>query len=177
MGWFSMRGSLLRWVAALVVLHPGLALAQWSIRLALEAPLHTHVFLADGMMTSTSIADSFQPGVDLLGGYSVLETLSIDLEFQTGIAATGGYARTRTLIGPGLTYDPHFPLYGRFAVPIQVESGVVVYLRFGGGWKFVDLGFFRAYFELTADLALGSNNGVQIGSHSVNAALGIWFRM
>ncbi|MGZ3447564.1 MAG: hypothetical protein ACXU88_17895, partial [Myxococcaceae bacterium] len=59
---------------------------------------------------------------------------------------------------------------------VQVESGVVVYLRFGGGWKFVDLGFFRAYFELTADLALGGN-GVQLGSHAVNATLGIWFRM
>ena len=118
-----MRGSLLRWVAALVVLHPGLAMAQWSLRLALEAPLHTHVFLVDGTMTSTSIADTFQPGVDLLGGYAVLDTLSIDLEFQTGLFATGsGYARTRTTIGPGMTYDPHFPLYARVAVPSRSRA-------------------------------------------------------
>ena len=74
-------------------------------------------------------------------------------------------------IGPGMTYDPHFPLYARVAVPIQVESGVVVFLRLGGGWKFIDLGFFRAYFELTVDLALGGN-GVKLGSHSVNALWG-----
>ncbi|HXJ78735.1 MAG TPA: hypothetical protein VMS64_08660 [Candidatus Methylomirabilis sp.] len=66
-----MRGSLLRWVAALVVLYPGLAMAQWSVRLALEARLHTHVFLADGPTTSTTIADTFQPAVDLLGGYGL----------------------------------------------------------------------------------------------------------
>ena len=172
-----MRGSLLGWVAVLVVLHPGLAMAQWSVRVALEAPLHTHVFLVDGTTTMTNITDTFQPGVDLLGSYAVLDTLSIDLELQTGLFATGsGYARTPTNIGPGMTYDPHFPLYARFAVPIRVESGVVVFLRLGGGWKFVDLDFFRAYFELTADLALGGN-GIKPGSHSVNAALGIWFRM
>jgi hypothetical protein len=173
-----MRGSLVRWVAALVVLQPGLAMAQWSLRLAIEAPLHTHVFLVNGPTTSTSIADTFQPGVDLLGGYAVLDTLSIDLELRTGLFATGsGYERTRTTIGPGLTFDvPTFPLYGRMAVPIQVESGVVVFLRLGGGLKITDLGFFRAYVELTVDLALGGN-GVKVGSHSVNAALGIWFRL
>lgn len=177
MGWFSMRGSLLSWVAALGVLNPGLAMAQWSFRLALEAPLHTHVFPVDGPTTMTNIADTFQPGVDLIGGYAVLETLSIDLELQTGLFATGsGYSRTPTLIGPGMTYDPHFPLYARVAVPIQVENGVVVFLRLGGGLKFPELGFVRGYFELSVDLALGGN-GVKLGSHSVNAALGIWFRM
>ena len=172
-----MRVLLLRWVAALVLLHPGLATAQWSVRLALEAPLHTHVFLVDGPTILTNIADTFQPGVDLIGGYAVLDTLSIDLDFRTGLFATGsGYARTPTTIGPGMTYDPHFPLYARVAVPIQVERGVVVFLRFGGGLKFPELGFVRGYFELTVDLALGGN-GVAFGSHSVNAALGIWFRM
>jgi hypothetical protein len=172
-----MRGSLLRWVAVLVVLQPGLAMAQWSVRLALEAPLHSHVFLVDGPTTSTSIADTFQPGVDFLGGYAVADNLSIDLEFRTGLFATGsGYDRTPTTIGPGLTFDPTFPLYGRVAVPIQVERGVVVFLRLGGGLKITDLGFFRAYFELTVDLALGGN-GVKLGSHAVNAALGVWFRL
>jgi hypothetical protein len=173
-----MSASPLRWVVALVALQPGVAMAQWSLRLALEVPLHTHVFPVQGETTSTSIADTFQPGVDLLGSYAVLEALSIDLEFRTGLFATGsGHARTRTTIGPGLTYDVQgFPLYGRVAFPIQVESGVMFFVRPGGGLKILDLGFFRAYVELMVDVALGGN-GVKLGSHTVNAVVGVWFRL
>jgi len=173
-----MRASLLRWVAALVVLQPAVAHAQWSLRLAVEVPLHSHLFLTDGPTVSTSIADTFQPGVDLLGGYSVLDSLSIDLEVRTGLFGTGGYGRTPTTVGPGLTYDVStFPLYGRMAVPIQVENGVVFFVRLGGGLKITDWGFFRIYAELTVDVALGATNDVKPGTHSVTAALGVWFKL
>ena len=173
-----MRGSLLRWAAALVALQPGLAQAQWSIRLAPEAPMYSHASVG-GQSTSTSVADSFQPGIDLLGGYAVLDTLSIDLELRTGLFATGtGYSRTRTTIGPGLTLDvPTFPLYGRLAFPIQVESGTALFVRLGGGLKITDWGFFRAYFEVTLDLACAGNGLSFFGSQTVNAGLGIWFRL
>lgn len=173
-----MRGPLLRWVAALALLLPGLAQAQWSIRLALEVPLHSHLFLTDGPTASTSIADTFQPGVDLLGGYAVADSLSLDLEVRTGLFGTGGYGRTPTNIGPGLTYDVStFPLYGRMALPIQVEHGTVFFVRLGGGLKITDWGFFRLYFELTVDVALGATNDVKPGTHSVNVALGMWFKL
>src|SRR5262249_19182467 len=152
-----MRGPVVRWVLAGVVLLPALAHAQWSFRLALEAPVYSHVSV-DGQGAQYSVGDSFQPRIDLLGGYAGLASLSVDLAVRPGLFATGsGYARTRTTIGPGLTFDPTFPLYARVAFPIQVESGVAYFVRLGGGLKITDLGFFRAYFELTLDLGLGGN--------------------
>jgi len=172
-----MRSSLLRWVAALVVLQPGLAQAQWSIRLALEAPMYSHVSV-DGQSTSTSVGDSFQPGIDVLGSYRPVDSLSIDLEVRTGLFGTGGYGRTRTTIGPGLTLDvPTVPLYGRVAFPIQVESGAALFLRLGGGLKITDWGFFRIYFEVTLDLGCAGNGVGFFGSQTINAALGVWFRL
>src|SRR5262249_47321280 len=126
-----MRHSLLLGLSCLgLLLAPSRAEAQWSLRLALEAPLYVHSS-SNGQSSSFGINDSFQPTVDLIGSYFVTRSVGLDLELRTGIAATGtGYTRPRTSLGPGVTLDdPAFPLYGRVSFPIQVESTVVAFFR------------------------------------------------
>jgi hypothetical protein len=173
-----MRHPLLLGLGALgLLLVPGRAQAQWSVRLALEAPLYAHASV-NGQSSSFGINDSFQPTLDLIGSYVFGDALLLDLEFRRGIAATGtGYTRQQTFLGPGLTLDVlTFPLYGRVALPIQVEGGTVLFLRFGGGLKILDWGFFRVYFEVTADLACAGSGVSFFGSQAVNAGLGAWLR-
>jgi len=173
-----MRHPLLLGLGALgLLLVPGRAQAQWSVRLALEAPLYAHASVS-GQSSSFGINESFQPTLDLIGSYVLGDSLSLDLEFRRGIAATGtGFTRQQTFIGPGLTLDVlTFPLYGRVALPIQVEGGTVLFLRFGGGLKILDWGFFRVYFEVTADLACAGSGVSFLGSQAVNAAVGAWLR-
>jgi hypothetical protein len=174
-----MRHSLLLGLTGLgLLLVPSRAEAQWSLRLALEAPLYVHTS-SNGQSSSYGIHDSFQPAVDLIGSYFVTWMVGVDLELRTGIAATGtGYARQRTSIGPGLTFDdPVFPLYGRFSFPIQVEETVIAFVRAGGGLKILDMAFFRIYFEVTADFPLGGSGVSFFSSQAVNAGLGVWFRL
>jgi hypothetical protein len=173
-----MRHPLLLGLFALgLLLVPGRAEAQWSVRLALEAPLYAHASV-NGQSSSFSINESFQPTLDLIGSYVLGDTLSLDLEFRRGIAATGtGYTRQQTFLGPGVTLDVFtFPLYARVAMPIQLEGGTVLFLRLGGGLKILDWGFFRVYFEVTADLACAGSGVSFFGSQAVSAALGAWLR-
>ena len=173
-----MRHSLLLGLAGLgLLLAPGRAEAQWSVRLALEAPLYSHTS-SNGQSSSFGINETFQPTIDLLGSYFLTDALAVDLEFRRGIAATGGYARQQTFLGPGLTLDLRtFPLYGRASVPIQVEETTIVFLRLGGGLKILDLAFLRVYFEVTVDLALAGSGVSAFGSQAVNAGLGVWLRL
>lgn len=174
-----MRHSLLLGLTGLgLLLVPSRAAAQWSARLALEAPLYVHGS-SNGQSSSFGINESFQPAADLIGSYFVTSTVGLDLELRTGIAATGtGYSRQRTSVGPGITFDdPTFPLYGRVAFPIQVESAVVVYLRAGGGLKILDMAFLRVYFEATADFPLAGSGVSFFSSQAVNAGLGVWLRL
>jgi hypothetical protein len=174
-----MRHSLLLGLTGVgLLLAPSRAEAQWSARLALEAPLYVHTS-SNGQSSSFGINDSFQPAVDLIGSYFVTWTVGLDLELRTGIAATGtGYSRQRTSLGPGITFDdPTFPLYGRLAFPIQVESAVVAFLRAGGGLKILDMAFLRAYFEVTADFPLAGSGVSFFSSQAVNAGLGVWLRL
>ncbi len=174
-----MRHPLLLGLAALgLLLVPGRAEAQWSIRLALEAPLYAHTS-SNGESSSFGINDSFQPAVDLIGSYFVSDIVGLDLELRTGLAATGtGYERQRTSIGPGVTVDdPTFPLYGRASLPIQVEGETRLFLRVGGGLKVLDMAFLRLNLELTADFALARSGVSAFGSQAVNAGLGVWLRL
>ncbi len=173
-----MRHPLLLGLATLaVVLVPGRAEAQWSFRLAVEAPLYSHATV-NGQSSSFGINESFQPGIDLIGSY-FLSDWSVDLEFHRGIAATGtGYSRTLGYLGPGTTLDvTTFPLYARASVPFQLENSFAVYLRLGGGLKIMDLAFLRAYFEVTVDLSLAGTGLTFFGSQAVNAGLGLWLRL
>ncbi|HVP63154.1 MAG TPA: hypothetical protein VMT11_21540 [Myxococcaceae bacterium] len=176
-----MRHSLLLGLTGLtLLLAPARAEAQWSARLALEAPLwagHSTGSLGHG--SEFTIAQSFQPALDAIGSYFVTDSVGVDLEFRIGIAATGMFAeRQRMTLGPGVTFDwRSFPLYGRVSFPVQIEDVAVLYLRLGGGLKITDLGFFRVYFELTVDAALVGNGVSPLGSVAVNAALGVWFRL
>ncbi len=175
----TMRHSLLAGLAALgLLLGPAGARAQWSARLALEAPLYVHGS-GTGPGDSFGINESFQPTIDLVGSYFVTDALGLDLELRTGLAATGtGYTRQRTWLGPGVTVDVRaFPLYGRASVPIQIEDTVLVFLRIGGGLKVLDLSFLRIYFELTADFPLGGSGVGFFASQAVNAGLGVWLRL
>jgi hypothetical protein len=174
-----MRHSPLLGLAALgLLLVPGRAGAQWSLRLSLEAPLYAHT-ASNGQSSSFGINESFQPTVDLIGSYFLSHSVGLDLELRTGMAATGtGYERQRTSIGPGVTLDvPTFPLYGRASVPIQIEDAVAAFLRVGGGLKILDMAFLRVYFELTADFALAGSGVNFFGSQAVNAGLGVWLRL
>jgi hypothetical protein len=174
-----MRHSLLLGLTGLgLLLVPSVAHAQWSVRLALEAPLYAHRS-SNGTDSSYGINDSFQPTVDFIGSYFVTQTLGLDLELRTGIAATGpGYSRQRTALGPGLTYDdPTFPLYGRLSFPIQVEDTVIAFVRAGGGLKILDMAFLRLYFEVTADFPLGGSGVSPFSSQAFNAGLGVWLRL
>ncbi|HZJ56522.1 MAG TPA: hypothetical protein VFD38_20425 [Myxococcaceae bacterium] len=174
-----MRHSLLLGLSGLgLLLAPSRAEAQWSLRLALEAPLYVHAS-SNGQSSSFGINDSFQPTIDLIGSYFITWMVGLDVELRTGIAATGtGYARQRTSIGPGLTFDaPAFPLYGRFSFPIQVEETVIAFVRGGGGLKILDMAFFRIYFEVTADFPLGGSGVGFFSSQAVNAGLGLWLRL
>ena len=174
-----MRHSLLLGLAGLgLLLVPSRAEAQWSVRLALEAPLYVHTS-SNGQSSSFGINESFQPAVDLMGSYFVTGSMGLDLELRTGIAATGaGYTRQRTSIGPGVTFDaPPFPLYGRVSFPVQVEETFVAYVRAGGGLKILDMAFLRVYFELTADLPLGGSGVGFFSSQAINAGLGVWLRL
>jgi hypothetical protein len=173
-----MRHPLLLGLGALgLLVAPAHAHAQWSARLALEAPLYAHA-TSNGQSSSFGINESFQPTLDFIASWLFADTLSLDLEFRRGIAATGtGYTRQQTFLGPGLTLDvPTFPLYGRIALPVQIEAGTVLFLRVGGGLKILDWGFFRVYFELTADLSCAGSGVTFFGSQAVNAALGAWLR-
>ena len=174
-----MRHSLLLGLAGLgFLLVPASARAQWSARLALEAPLYANTS-SNGQSSSFGINQSFQPTVDLLGSYFVAQTVGLDMELRTGLAATGaGYERQRTSIGPGVTFDdPTFPLYARASLPIQVEGATVLFLRVGGGLKILDMAFLRVYFELTADFSLAGSGVSAFGSQAVNAGLGVWLRL
>ena len=174
-----MRHSLLLGLAGLgLLLVPSRAEAQWSLRLALEAPLYVHTS-SNGQSSSFGINDSFQPAVDLIGSYFVTEMVGVDLELRTGLAATGtGYSRQRTSIAPGLTFDARpFPLYGRFSFPIQIEDTVIAYVRAGGGLKILDMAFLRVYFEVTADFPLAGSGVSFFSSQAVNAGLGVWLRL
>lgn len=174
-----MRHSLLLGLTGLgLLLVPSRAAAQWSARLALEAPLYVHTS-SNGQSSSYGINDSFQPAVDLIGSYFVTWTVALDLELRTGLAATGtGYSRQRTSVGPGVTFDdPTFPLYGRLSFPIQVESSVVAFLRAGGGLKILDMAFLRLYLEVTADFPLAGSGVSFFSSQAVNAGLGVWLRL
>jgi hypothetical protein len=174
-----MRHSLLLGLTGLgVLLVPFRAEAQWSLRLALEAPLYVHTS-SSGQSSSFGINDSFQPAVDLIGSYFVTSTVALDLELRSGLAATGtGYSRQRTSIGPGVTFDdPTFPLYGRFSFPIQIEDTVVAYVRAGGGLKLLDMAFLRIYFEVTADFPLAGSGVSFFSSQAVNAGVGVWLRL
>jgi len=173
-----MRHPLLLGLATLVVaLVPGRAQAQWSFRLALEAPLYSHATV-NGQSSSFGINESFQPTVDLIGSY-FLSDWSVDLEFHTGIAATGtGYARPKSFLGPGTTLDvTTFPLYARASLPFQLANSFAVYLRVGGGLKIMDLAFLRAYFEVTVDLSVAGTGLTFFGSQAINAGLGLWLRL
>ena len=174
-----MRHSLLLGLTGLgLVLVPSRAEAQWSLRLALEAPLYVHTS-SNGQSSSYGINDSFQPTVDLVGSYFLTRVVAVDLELRTGIAATGtGYSRQRTALGPGLTFDdPTFPLYGRVSFPIQVESSVVATFRAGGGLKILDMAFLRLYFEVTADFPLAGSGVSFFSSQALNGGLGVWLRL
>jgi len=161
-----------------LLLLPLRAQAQWSLRVAVEAPLYSHTSVA-GQSSSFGIHESFQPTLDLLGSYFFADTLSIDLEFRRGLAATGtGYSRQLTYLGPGVTLDvPTFPLYGRAALPIQIEDSAVVFLRLGGGLKIIDLAVFRLYFEVTADFPLAGSGVSFFGSQTFSAGLGAWLKL
>jgi len=174
-----MRHSLLLGLTGLgLLLAPSRAEAQWSARLALEAPLYVHAS-SNGQSSSYGINDSFQPAIDLIGSYFLGWTVALDLELRTGLAATGtGYSRQRTSVGPGVTFDdPTFPLYGRVAFPIQVESTVIAFLRAGGGLKILDMAFLRLYFEVTADFPLAGSGVSFFSSQAVNAGVGVWLRL
>src|SRR3974377_569692 len=113
-----MRQSLLLGCTGLgLLLAPSVSHAQWSARLALEAPLYAHT-VSGNQSSSFGINESFQPALDALGSYFVSDNVGLDLEFRIGFAATGtGYARQRMTLGPGATLDmPGFPLYGRVAL-------------------------------------------------------------
>jgi hypothetical protein len=176
-----MRHSLLLGLTGLgLLLVPARADAQWSARLAVEAPLWAgHSTGSLGHSSTFTIGQSFQPTLDAIGSYFVSDSVGLDLEFRIGIAATGtGYERQRIQLGPGVTYDVRsFPLYGRVSLPIQIEGTTVLFARLGGGLKITDLGFFRIYFELTWDIALAGSGVDFFGSHSVNAGLGLWLRL
>jgi hypothetical protein len=169
-----MRHPLLSGLAALtLLLVPGRAAAQWSARLALEAPLWVET-----PSSTYNISQTFQPAVDVLGSFVPWDAVSLDVELRVGIAATGGYARQRFQIGPGLTLDlPTFPLYGRVSFPVQVEDGTVLFGRVGGGLKVTDWGFFRVYLELTVDAALAGKGVSAFDRFAVNAGIGVWFRL
>lgn len=176
-----MRYPFLPGLAALgLLLAPGQARAQWSARLALEAPLcagySTTGTVHSGFFT---IGESFQPSLDVIGSYFVADTLSVDLEFRRGLAATGtGFSRPLTYLGPGVTLDvPTFPLYGRLSVPIQIEEAAAVFFRLGGGLKILDLAFIRVYFELTTDVPLGGSGVKFFSGFSFNAGLGLWLKL
>jgi hypothetical protein len=174
-----MRQSLLLGLSSLgLLLAPSASRAQWSARLALEAPLYVHTS-SNGQSSSFGINESFQPAIDLIGSYFVSSMVGVDLELRTGIAATGtGYTRQRTSVGPGVTLDaPPFPLYARASLPVQVEETVVAFLRVGGGLKILDMSFLRVYFELTADFPLGGSGVGFFSSQAVNAGLGVWLRL
>jgi hypothetical protein len=174
-----MRQSLLLGLTGLgLLLVPSVARAQWSVRLALEAPMYAHTS-SNGQSSSYGINNSFQPTLDFIGSYFVTQTVGLDLELRTGIAATGpGYTRQRTALGPGVTYDdPTFPLYGRLSFPIQVEDTVIAFVRVGGGLKILDMAFLRLYFEATADFPLGGSGVSPFSSQAFNAGLGVWLRL
>lgn len=174
-----MSSALLPGLAALALLVPGPAWAQWSARLALEAPL-----IAGNSTTGTThsgfytVGDSFQPTLDVIGSYYFAQALSVDLEFRRGLTATGtGYSRPLTYLGPGLTLDaPAFPLYGRVAVPIQIEQAAAVFFRLGGGWKVIEVAFIRLYIELTTDVPLGGSGVKFFSGFTFNAGVGLWLR-
>ncbi|HTS83273.1 MAG TPA: hypothetical protein VMH40_21940 [Myxococcaceae bacterium] len=172
------RSLLLGLVGVASVLAPSGAQAQWSARLALEAPLYAHVS-SGGQSSSFGLNESFQPALDVLGSYFVSDSVGIDLELRVGIAATGtGYSRQPSTLGPGVTLDvPGFPLYGRAALPIQLEEGTRLFLRLGGGLKILDQAFIRIYAELTVDLAIAGGEVSFFGSQAVNASIGLWFRL
>jgi hypothetical protein len=167
--------ALMLGLALLVV--PTAAHAQWSIRGAVETPLYFHSS-SNGQSFSFNIGDSFQPTLDIIGGFYVLPILSLDVEFRRGLAATGtGYNRQLTYLGPGVTLDiPVTPLYARASLPIQLEDAAVFFLRVGGGLKIIDLGFFRFYLEVTADFPYAGSGVSFFGSQAVNAGLGVWFK-
>lgn len=174
-----MRHPFLLGLAALgLLLVPGRAEAQWSLRLALEAPLYSHTS-SNGQSSSFGINESFQPTLDVIGSYFFADTLGLDLEFRRGLAATGtGYSRQLTYLGPGLTLDvPGFPLYGRAALPIQIEDTAVFFLRVGGGLKIIDLAVFRVYLEVTADFPYAGSGVSFFGSQAINAGLGLWLKL
>ena len=88
-----MRNSLLLGLSGLgLLLAPSRAEAQWSLRLALEAPLYVHTS-GNGQSSSFGINDSFQPTIDLIGSYFVTGSLGLDLELRTGMAAFADYFR------------------------------------------------------------------------------------
>jgi hypothetical protein len=139
-----MRHSLLLGLTGLgLLLVPSRAEAQWSARLALEAPLYVH---ASEQRPEQLLRHQRQlPAHDrshrqLLPRPGRWRSTSSS---APGLAATGtGYSRQRTSVGPGVTFDdPTFPLYGRLAFPVQVESSVVAFLRTGGGLKILDMAF------------------------------------
>ena len=160
-----------------LLLAPTAAHAQWSIRGGGETPLYFHSS-SNGQSYSFSIGDSFQPTLDIIGGFYVLPILSLDVEFRRGLAATGtGYSRQLTYLGPGVTLDiPATPLYARASLPIQLEDTAVFFLRVGGGLKLIDMAFFRFYLEVSADFPYAGSGVSFFGSQAVNAGLGVWFK-
>lgn len=173
-----MRHPLLPGLAVLgLLLLPGRAEAQWSARLALEAPLYSHTS-SKGQSSSFGINNSFQPTLDVIASY-FFGVVSVDLEFRRGLAATGtGYSRQLTYLGPGVTLDVSgFALYGRASLPIQIEDTAVIFLRVGGGLKIIDLAVFRVYFEVTADFPWAGSGVSFFGSQAFNAGLGLWLKL
>jgi hypothetical protein len=171
------HSSLLGLAALALLLAPGRSEAQWSFRAALEAPLYSHTS-AGGQSSSFGINNSFQPTLDVIGSYFFADTLGFDLEFRRGLGATGtGYSRQLTYLGPGITLDvPAFPLYGRAALPIQIEDSAVLFLRLGGGLKILDMAVFRLYFEVTADFPVAGSGVSFFGGQTFSAGLGAWLK-
>lgn len=172
-------------ISAFVI--PAMANAQgFGLRLGLETPVYTH-FDQNGQSGSFSIGDSFQPTINVLAEYYVINNVGLGIEFKEGFLATGtlsncvgnncGYQRTGTSIGPNLTLDLNpVPIYVRAAVPIHVEPDPVrIDFRAAGGLK-IGINPIALYLEVLADFPLAGSGVSAFSRQQLGAGAGLWFK-
>jgi hypothetical protein len=131
------------------------ARADWGVRAGLEAPMVTHV----NSQGSYSIADSFQPAIDVLVQYGPSNMIAFGVEGRVGFASTSNYTRTGSSIGPEIMINvPLFPLYARASVPLRLEPNFAeLGLRVAAGFK-LNLPLVGVYLEAAADMPFFGND-------------------
>ena len=142
--------------AALALIIPTAARADFGIRAGLEAPIVTHV--NDG--GSFNIGDSFQPSLDLLAQFGPSDFIAFGLEGCVNFASTSNFTCTGNFARARGDAEHSHPadLYLRASLPIRLEPNAPeLGLRLAAGFKlnFLIVGI---YLEAAADMPFVGND-------------------